>query len=73
MFKTQEQLDVHVRVALNDVCELQNGIPPEGITLDQERRLRSRKKASPNQSDEERWRDIYKLLFPNEQIPSPCK
>jgi hypothetical protein len=66
-------LDSHPTVATSDICDLQPGHPPEGITPEQERRLRSKKKTSPNQGEADRWKDIYKLLFPNEDIPSPCK
>ena len=72
-FKAQTQLDSHMTVAAADICEVQPVRTPEGITPDQEKRLRSRKKTSPTQSDEDRWKDIYRLLFPNEEIPSPCK
>jgi len=53
------------------MCDLVPGNPPEGITTDQERRLRSRKKSSRDQSDEGRWREMYQLLFPGEEVPSP--
>ena len=49
------------------------GQPPDGITPENEKQLKSRKKTHPNQSDGDRWKDIYKLLFPNEEVPSPCK
>jgi hypothetical protein len=35
-------------------------------------KLRSRKKAYKGQTEEERWEEIYKLLFPDEIAPSPC-
>jgi hypothetical protein len=73
IFKNQEQLDSHLTVATSNICDLQLGHPPAGITPEQEKHLRSRKKTSPNQSEADRWKDIYKLLFPNEEIPSPCK
>lgn len=72
-FKTQQQLDSHITVAATDICDVQSGNPPTGITPAVERQLRSRKKSHPNQTDEERWKDIYKILFPNVEIPSPCK
>ncbi|KAE9378798.1 hypothetical protein N431DRAFT_553166 [Stipitochalara longipes BDJ] len=71
IFKSQEQLDSHLTVATSDICDLQPGHSPEGINPEQERRLRSKKKTSPNQSEVDRWKDIYKLLFPDEDIPSP--
>jgi hypothetical protein len=46
---------------------------PEGITPTVERVLKSRKKSYPNQSEKERWKDVYRILFPNEDVPSPCK
>jgi hypothetical protein len=70
-FKSQQQLDAHITVASEDICEVQAGTPPAGITSTVERQLRSRKKAHPNQSEEDRWRDIYKILFPNSEVPSP--
>jgi hypothetical protein len=50
-----------------------SGDPPEGITPENEKRLKSKKKSHPNQTDEDRWRDIYRLLFPSEDVPSPCE
>ncbi|RDL29978.1 uncharacterized protein BP5553_10605 [Venustampulla echinocandica] len=70
-FKNQQQLDTHLTVAAQEICEIRPGNSPEGITPEIERRLRSRKKSHPNQTDEERWKDIYKLLFPNATVPSP--
>jgi hypothetical protein len=70
-FKTQQQLDAHITVASEDICEVQAGTAPAGISPTIERQLRSRKKAHPNQSEEDRWRDIYKILFPNSEVPSP--
>ncbi|KAF4632584.1 hypothetical protein G7Y89_g5539 [Cudoniella acicularis] len=70
-FKSQQQLDAHLTVASSDICEVQLGHPPAGITTAMERKLRSRKKSHPNQTDEERWVEIYKLLFPDTEVPSP--
>ncbi|PVH70356.1 hypothetical protein DL98DRAFT_540915 [Cadophora sp. DSE1049] len=36
-----------------------------------ERQLRSRKKSHWNQLEEDRWKEIYRLLFPDEKVPSP--
>ncbi|KAH6675858.1 putative resistance to glucose repression protein 1 [Halenospora varia] len=65
------RLDAHLTVASSEICEVQVGSPPAGITPAIERKLRSRKKSHPNQTDEERWKDIYRLLFPNIEVPSP--
>jgi hypothetical protein len=70
-FKTQAALDAHLTVV--DICALSPGHPAEGLTLDLEKKLKSRKKASPDQTEEQRWREIYGLLFPNEVVPNPCE
>jgi hypothetical protein len=70
-FKTQEALDAHLTVV--NICSLQPGQAAEGLTADLEKRLKSRKKTSPDQSEEARWKEIYGLLFPNEVAPNPCK
>jgi hypothetical protein len=46
----------------------------EGITREQLKTLR--KRAAPCRLEEDKWRDIYRLLFPavlEADIPSPCK
>jgi hypothetical protein len=45
----------------------------EGFDLDVEAKLKRRRKTTPDQTDTERWGEIYRLLFPGEDIPSPCK
>lgn len=55
-------------------CEVLDIIHPGDITSYQEKQLKSRKHTARRQSDNEKWADIYRLLFPNEQlVPSPCK
>lgn len=48
----------------------------EGFNKDQEKKLRSRKKATADTTDEDKWREIYMILFPDDDlasIPTPCK
>jgi hypothetical protein len=45
----------------------------EGFDLDVEAKLKRRRKTTPDQTDTERWEEIYRLLFPGEDIPFPCK
>jgi len=54
-------------------CEISDRSVPSDITSYQEKQLKSRKHNARRRSDEEKWCDIYGLLFPNEQIPSPCE
>lgn len=53
------------------ICETKSGHSPEGVTPEQIIQLRSRKKTSRTQTDEDRWRDIYRLLFPSQKNPPP--
>ncbi|KAM0542866.1 hypothetical protein ACHAPJ_012589 [Fusarium lateritium] len=75
-FKSDKQLEVHHRQP--EACQVQDGGLPEGLTKGQKEELRKRKKPSkkgdPFQSEEDQWRDVYKILFPHDQedlIPSP--
>lgn len=71
-FKTQAELEAHSRST--NICDLAELTTPfEGITTEIEKKLRSRKKDSRVQSEADRWRGIYRVLFPDEVVPSPCK
>ncbi|KAL3417091.1 hypothetical protein PVAG01_11091 [Phlyctema vagabunda] len=68
-FKSQDDLNIHLS-AIN-ICNVRPGQPIEGVSPDMVARLRSRKKFSADQTEEDRWRRMYEMLFPNEDIPSP--
>jgi hypothetical protein len=70
-FKDQFGLDTHLSV--DTICKRRPGTRTDGITPDMEKRLRSRKKTFANQTEEERWREIYGMLFPDEDVPTACK
>jgi hypothetical protein len=72
-FETDELLDSHETVAAALICEILPGQPPEGITPKQVTELKSKAKLHPNQTEEDRWKEIFKLLFPGKDVPSPCK
>ncbi|KAK3331329.1 hypothetical protein B0H66DRAFT_469697 [Apodospora peruviana] len=74
-FETNTALEEHYR--LPERCEVKTmGLQPEELTLEQEKALRKRKKFA---SEEEKWRDMYRILFPSvdddndddDAIPSP--
>ncbi|KAK4445420.1 hypothetical protein QBC34DRAFT_306863 [Podospora aff. communis PSN243] len=73
VFKSDELLRTHLQQ--NPPCQMaDNRTPVEGFTKDQEKRLRSRKKAQADTKDEDKWREIYTILFPDDDessIPSP--
>jgi hypothetical protein len=57
-------------------CILRPIAPVEGFNSNQEALLRSRKQSYTKLQEAEKWRKVYKVLFPYVQakdIPSPCK
>jgi hypothetical protein len=71
LFEDQDQ--VSERLKEDRACELRDTLQADGITSEIVEKLRSRKRAHKDQTEVEKWQDIYKLLFPNEIVPSPCK
>ncbi|ORX96543.1 hypothetical protein BCR34DRAFT_578594 [Clohesyomyces aquaticus] len=72
VFKDDTALRDHQRAT--EPCPRRPEKALEGINEIQKRALRSRKKRKPELSDEEKWRHIYLILFPNDEectIPSP--
>ncbi|RSL82576.1 hypothetical protein CDV31_016923 [Fusarium ambrosium] len=68
VFDTSPALDEHAR----NPCRKK---PPQrsyGINKEQEKQLRSRRMYQKSLDEEEKWRAIYKIIFPGEKnIPSP--
>lgn len=54
-------------------CQVRDIKTPADITAQQEKQLKSKKYVTKRLSEEDKWRDIYRLLFPGERVPSPCK
>ena len=70
LYTNEDELKKHVLEVKG--CEVKEGQPVEGITSDIEKQLKSRKKIHRDQSEAERWQEIYGILFPMEEVPSPC-
>ncbi|KAI8191398.1 hypothetical protein K4K53_002090 [Colletotrichum sp. SAR 10_77] len=72
-FETQADLQAHAR--LPTPCQVKEPEVLDGITQDQEKKLRSRKKTSGKELTEaEKWAQVYSILFPDvreREIPSP--
>jgi hypothetical protein len=64
-------LETHLKA--KTVCKYVEGQPIEGFELDVEAKLKRRRKATRDETDVERWEGIYRLLFPGEDVPFPCK
>ncbi|OCL08075.1 hypothetical protein AOQ84DRAFT_439822 [Glonium stellatum] len=65
------QLKEHIRQ--EPPCDVHQGGPAEGIDSEKMTKLKNKKGIS-NQSDEERWKAIYRILFPDDDfsnMPSP--
>jgi hypothetical protein len=59
----------HRRSAIS--CDVRDPLPLQGLTEDQRELLKPRDR---NRSEEERWKTVYKICFPADQIiPSPCE
>ena len=71
LFKDSDAVTTHLNEPKG--CELKNIDQGDGITPEVHEKLRSKKKTQRDQTEADRWKNIYKLLFPNEMIPSPCK
>jgi hypothetical protein len=73
-FDTPDALEMHQRLPPDAQCEVHNGQRPEGITPDIETRLRNIKwRVRPDHPEAEKWKEIYRLLFPGEHLPMMCK
>jgi hypothetical protein len=70
-FKDEQSLEEHLTQSLvREVVSKDN--VPEGFNAKQEMMLH-KKEHKPNESQEQKWIAIYRILFPDDQdIPSPC-
>ncbi|KAI1506680.1 hypothetical protein F5X99DRAFT_423300 [Biscogniauxia marginata] len=71
-FKEKKDLESHLRADVR--CEKVELVSVLGIDEATEAKLRMRKKYGPGVSEEQRWKDIYIMLFPNasrRSVPSP--
>ncbi|KAJ3547800.1 hypothetical protein NM208_g1323 [Fusarium decemcellulare] len=70
VFTTSNQLLNHQRAP--EPCGLKIEEPQDGINEDQVQALRSRKRPRGNISEEEKWAEMYKIIFPDDdRVPSP--
>ena len=69
-FRSQTALDSHLVDLMNDKsgpCEIQDLPPPRTMTQSMERKLRDRTRPR-NCSEEEKWFNIYRSLFPDDSL-----
>jgi hypothetical protein len=53
-------------------CEINAEEQVFGMTVDMQKQIRCRKKPNPGQTEHEKWEQIYRILFPGEDVPDPC-
>ena len=73
-FDSETQLTEHFRSA--STCPVRSPVNIEGITKEQESALKGRRTMFQAGSEEEKWKIIYLILFPDtalSELPSPCK
>lgn len=75
IFKSEGLRDAHLQ--RDPPCQNRdNDTLLDGFSKAQEKQLRSRKKTDKNMTDEDKWKEIYAILFPEDDLdtmPSPCK
>ncbi len=70
-FENESELKDHQQTEKS--CTARQYEEPDGFDKDQEDRIRSRKDRK-NETQENLWTRIYRILFPNDvDIPTPCK
>lgn len=73
-FENESLLTEHAR-SVNG-CAKQDPISLQGFDKDQEKRLKGRSDMFQADSEEEKWKIVYLILFPDTalgELPSPCK
>ncbi|KAF2495305.1 hypothetical protein BU16DRAFT_386157 [Lophium mytilinum] len=73
-FEHTMELKDHQRAS--EGCDVRTKTAIEGFDKEQETRLRSKKRSAVSRSEEDKWREVYIILFPDEDesnIPTPCK
>ncbi|KAF2728720.1 hypothetical protein EJ04DRAFT_476937 [Polyplosphaeria fusca] len=72
IFKVDALLHEHQRA--DEPCKKRPPEVIEGFNKQQEKRLKSRKKTQTDTSEENKWRDMYRVVFPDDDaatMPSP--
>lgn len=72
ILKSQSELDEHSEAT--DICQSRPRTLEDGFNIQTFLLLHSKRKTSRRQTEEERWKEIFKLLFPDEPVPmAPCE
>ncbi|KAN0102569.1 hypothetical protein V8E51_010882 [Hyaloscypha variabilis] len=70
VFNSEGELDSHIETSSN--CDAIVAPPVDGITRKIKSSLQCKRKAFPGQTEAERWKQVYQILFPlDEDVPHP--
>lgn len=59
---------------LDEVCNVVRGVSVEGLTAEQIQKLKSKKRKPGVTTNEEKWQDIFAIVFPDARCsPDPCE
>jgi len=73
-FEDESQLTHHSQSTA--ICTVRDAKPIDGFNKDQEKALKGRRTMFQAGNEEEKWKVIYLILFPDTplgELPSPCK
>ncbi|KAF2468716.1 uncharacterized protein BDR25DRAFT_357082 [Lindgomyces ingoldianus] len=68
IFQTEDELENHQR--LPQPCMVSSNSSPQGLSVTQIARLKSKKRFGSEKTEEERWRAVYHFLFPSVPVMS---
>jgi hypothetical protein len=71
VLKSQAELIEHSEAV--DPCRSRSRKLEDGFDIQIFLLLHTKRKATRGQTEADRWKEIFKLLFPNEQVPNPCE
>ncbi|KAJ8067322.1 hypothetical protein OCU04_004675 [Sclerotinia nivalis] len=69
LFSNQEEVNDHLKQEV--ACELSKDVQEDGITNEIVEKLRSKKKTHRSQSEEDRWKEMYRIIFSTDVMPDP--
>ncbi|KAL3301684.1 Nicotinate-nucleotide diphosphorylase [Colletotrichum asianum] len=66
------EAEVREHLKSQSLCEVLEGVSVEGFDEVQEKQLKSKKRGRVVKSEQDKWREIYRILFPDSsEIPDP--
>ncbi|KAH8899904.1 hypothetical protein GQ53DRAFT_740911, partial [Thozetella sp. PMI_491] len=67
-YKTKKELEAHIRVPANQVCELIDLDPEDGVDSITAKRIIDRRRPCSGPTDQDQWKDLWALVFPDDTV-----